>query len=66
MANYLRGADHVVAFGSERNSVLCRKDAGEPFPWMFDPILSYAGSFTNVRREDDRTTRAYPQLIRSR
>jgi hypothetical protein len=66
MANHLTGADYVVAFASERESVRRRKDAGEPFPWTFDPILSEAGSFTNVCREFDKTTRAYAQLIRSR
>jgi hypothetical protein len=66
IANHLTGPDLVVAWASERDSMRRRYEAGEPWPWTFDPILSEAGSFTNVRREFDKTTRAYANLIRSR
>jgi hypothetical protein len=66
MANHLTGADYLVAFTSERYSIYRRKELGEPFPWTCDPILSYAGSFTNVCRELDKTTRFYAENIRSR
>jgi hypothetical protein len=66
IANHLTGADRLVAWASERDSMRRRKEAGEPYPLTFDPILSEAGSFTNVCRESDKTTRAYANLIRSR
>jgi hypothetical protein len=66
MANNLTGPDLPVGFASERDSVRRRKERGEPRPWTFDPILSEAGSFTNVCREFDRTTRFYAETIRSR
>jgi hypothetical protein len=66
MANHLTRADYLVAFASERESIRRRKDAGEPFPYTFDPILSGAGSFTNVCREFDKTTRFYAENIRER
>jgi hypothetical protein len=56
--------DLIVAFASERESIRRRKEAGEPFPWSDDRILSTAGSFTNVNRESDRTTRWYAANVR--
>ena len=50
---------------SERESIRRRKEAGEPGPLTFDPVLA-TGSFTNVRREDDKTTRFYGANIRAR
>jgi 5-hmdU DNA kinase, helical domain len=41
---------------TERESIRRKKEAGEPKPWTDDPILR-AGRFTNVRREDDHTTK---------
>jgi hypothetical protein len=40
----------------ERDRIRDRKDAGLPRPWTDDPILARY-HFTNVRREDDWTTR---------
>jgi hypothetical protein len=65
IGNSLTGPDLVVAFGSERESIRRRKEAGEPAPWTFDPVLQ-KGSFTNVQREDDKTTRFYAANIRER
>jgi hypothetical protein len=63
---HLTGHDFVVAWASERESIRRRKEAGEPRPWTFDPILSEGGSFVNTRREDDRASRFYAANIRER
>ena len=42
---------------AERERIRLRPQAGQPAPWSNDPILR-DWSFTNVRREDDRVTRA--------
>jgi hypothetical protein len=63
---HLTGPDLTVAVASERESSRRRKEAGEPYPWTCDTILSEGGSFTNVRREDDKTTRFYAANIRAR
>jgi alpha-glutamyl/putrescinyl thymine pyrophosphorylase clade 1 len=64
MGNWLTGPDLVVAEASERESMRRRKEAGEPSPWTFDPVLQ-TGSFTNVRREDDKTSRWCAANIRA-
>jgi hypothetical protein len=64
IGNWLNGPDQVVAFASERESMRRRKEAGEPAPLTFDPMLS-TGSFTNVERENDKTTRWYAANIRA-
>jgi hypothetical protein len=46
----------LIYFVSEREAIRHRRAASEPPPWTADPILQ-TWSFTNVRREDDRTTR---------
>lgn len=47
----------IVAYWmEEREKIRLAKEAGEPAPWTFDPILA-AFRFCNVRREDDRVTR---------
>lgn len=43
------------AFLQERESIRLRKLAGEPWPWTKDKILQ-TYSFTNVKREHDRTS----------
>ena len=53
----------ALGFTSERESIRRRKEVGEPWPWSCDPTLSRY-SFTNVRREDDKTTRHYAALVR--
>lgn len=47
----------------ERRQIYLRRKAGKPKPWTDDEILqSY--SFTNVYREDDKTTRWFRESIR--
>jgi hypothetical protein len=45
------------AMMAERDAIRQRKESGVPWPWTDDPILR-AYKFTNVRRSDDKTTRA--------
>jgi hypothetical protein len=66
IANLPPRHDLIVAYASERWRIYQRKEAGQPWPWTADPILRDAGSFTNVRREDDATTRWYAANIRER
>lgn len=51
-------SDAFFAFVRERESVRLKKEAGAPFPWTTDEILS-TYKFTNVRREHDRTTKRF-------
>ena len=53
IANHLTGADRLAAVASERDSMRRRYEAGEPFPFTFDPVLSYAGSCAPRRREEE-------------
>jgi hypothetical protein len=46
----------LLAYLVEREAIRVKKEAGEPWPWTMDPILQ-AGSFCNVRRDDDRGSR---------
>ena len=46
----------LLYFIAEREGIRRRRILGHRPPWTSDPILR-AWSFTNVRREDDRTTR---------
>ena len=48
--------DKVLLFINKREVIRCLREKGLPPPWINDPILQ-KWSFTNVRREDDRTTR---------
>jgi hypothetical protein len=41
---------------NERELIRIKKEKGDPKPWTSDPILQQY-KFTNVKREDDRTTR---------
>ena len=43
-------------FMAKREALRLRKEGGKPWPWSSDEILN-TYKFTNVRREDDRTTR---------
>ena len=65
IGNTLNGPDLVVGYAIIRESMRRLKEAGVPPPLTFDPVLQ-AGSFTNVRREDDKTTRWYAANIRAR
>jgi hypothetical protein len=56
--------DAMMHFVREREASRIRKEAGEPWPYgSKDPIIT-AWKFTNVRREDDFTTRWIKQNIR--
>lgn len=44
------------AYMNERERIRLKKESGAPWPWTDDPILR-SFSFTNVDREDDKTTR---------
>jgi len=50
-------------YARERYSILLRRCAGEPAPWTTDPVLS-TWRFTNVFREDDKTTTWFREHIR--
>ena len=65
IGNWLTGPDLVVGYASERESMRRLQVAAVPGPLTFDPVLQ-AGSFTNVQREDDKTTRYYAANIRAR
>jgi alpha-glutamyl/putrescinyl thymine pyrophosphorylase clade 1 len=52
--------DPVKAFFDwciERESIRCKREAGEPPPWTQDPVFQ-KGRFLNVFRENDKGTRA--------
>lgn len=59
----MKGFEHFNAFCVERERIRQRKEAGEPWPWTDDKILQY-GSFCNIFREDDKTTRWFKKHIR--
>jgi hypothetical protein len=46
-----------LAYAVLREKARRRKESGEFWPWSSDPMLAGPRSFTNVRREDDPTTR---------
>lgn len=48
--------DTLVHYLNERERIRQKREAGEPGPWTDDPILSRY-KFTNIKRDDDRTTR---------
>lgn len=50
-------------FIQERYRIFLKKQAGEPKPWTQDDILAYY-KFTNVFREDDRTTVWFRENVR--
>jgi hypothetical protein len=47
----------AVSFAVLRELARRRKEAGESWPWSSDTILAGPRSFTNTRREHDRTTK---------
>ena len=58
-----KGESAIVAFVVERQAILTRRKAGQPFPWTADPILrDYR--FCCIRREDDRVTKEIASLYR--
>lgn len=48
--------EEFFAYARERYSIRLKRNAGEPKPWTTDPLL-LKYSFTEVFREDDRTTK---------
>jgi hypothetical protein len=53
-----------LSFAVLRERTKRRKEAGELWPYVSDPILAGPRSFCNARREDDRTTRWLAQELR--
>lgn len=51
------------AFARERQNIYLRRMAGEPRPWTDDPILDTC-RFTNVYRENDKTTVWFREKVR--
>lgn len=49
------GVRRFFAYARRRHEVFIRKSRGDPPPWTADPILQQY-RFTNIFREDDRTT----------
>lgn len=56
--------DLLIEFIQDRYTIHTRKDVEKlPSPWTTNPIFQ-KGKFTNVRREHDRQTKAYIEIIR--
>jgi hypothetical protein len=55
--------EEFFGYANERESVRLRKEADFPFPWTEDKILQQY-KFTNIRRENDRTSRAFIKTYR--
>lgn len=53
----------LMYYMRERESIRLKKESGQPWPWTGDKILQ-AYKFTNVKRADDRTTRAFVKFYR--
>lgn len=56
-------AADFFAMSRERYNIKLRRDAGQPFPWSEDKVFQ-TWRFTNVFREDDRTTRWFRDQVR--
>lgn len=56
-------ADKFFATARERYHIKLRRESGQPWPWTIDEHFQ-TWSFTNVFREDDRTTRWFRENIR--
>jgi hypothetical protein len=55
--------DEFFALARERQAIYLRRQAGQPWPWTEDPLfLRY--KFTNLFRENDRTTRWFRENVR--
>ena len=55
--------DAFFAYARERYRIRLKRNAGESKPWTDDPILAQY-SFTEVFREDDKTTRWLRENVR--
>jgi len=63
MATKLRSTLRLMKYMEERENIRLRKEAGQPWPWTKDKILGKY-KFTNVKRSNDRTTKAFVALYR--
>lgn len=63
MATALIHADKFFAIARERYNIKLRKDSGQPWPWSKDTHFQ-TWRFTNIFREDDRTTTWFRNEIR--
>jgi hypothetical protein len=61
----LSGEAKFFAFARERYSILLKRRTGQPWPWTDDLALRKY-KFTNVFREDDRTTVWFRENVRDR
>jgi hypothetical protein len=57
--------EFFFALARERQSIFLKKERGEPRPWTEDGILNHF-KFTNVRREQDKTTKWFRENVRDR
>lgn len=55
--------DEFFSTARERYRIKLRRDSNEPFPWTHDPIFC-EWRFTNVHREDDKTTVWFRDTVR--
>ena len=59
----LAHATEFFAMSRERYKIKQRRDSGQPWPWSEDPIFQ-TWRFTNVFREDDKTTTWFRENVR--
>lgn len=59
----MKHADEFFAYAAERYRVKLRRDAGQPYPWTTDSVLTDF-RFCNVFREDDKTTVWFRENVR--
>lgn len=55
----------LLAWMNAREEIRKKKESGDPWPWTTDPIFQQY-SFTNVHREDDKTTVWFRENIRDK
>jgi hypothetical protein len=53
--------ERLMRYMEERENIRINKESGAPWPWTADKILREF-RFTNVRRSDDKTTRAFVKI----
>lgn len=56
--------DAFFTYARARYTILLKRRAGQPWPWTDDPVLRKY-KFTNVFREDDRTTVWFRSFVRN-
>src|SRR5713101_40719 len=57
--------NRFVEFMEERENIRLRREAGQSWPWTDDKIFQ-TYRFTNVHREDDKTTKAFISIYKER